>query len=147
MPLKKAKPSSTCNAPIPTKSKGKQAAKPTAAGGRQPGSLNYSEDDLDALLDLVQEELPIGQKMWQRITDHFNDWARENGCPPRTQKLLKTKFESLARTPKPTGCAEVPPHVERAWEIEELINEKIHQQLGNPPFCNPVPTRLLLVPS
>lgn len=30
----------------------------------------------------------------------------------------------LVRTPKPTGGAEIPPHIERAWAIEESINER-----------------------
>ncbi|CDO74522.1 hypothetical protein BN946_scf184846.g3 [Trametes cinnabarina] len=131
-PEKKAKPALSRSAPAQPKpapnTKGKQTLKaPMAAySGRQPGSSNYNEDDLDALLDVVQEDLPIGQKMWQRVTDQFNDWARVNSRPPRTQKPLKTKFESLARTPKPTGSADVPANVERAWEIEERIHEKMH---------------------
>jgi hypothetical protein len=30
----------------------------------------------------------------------------------------------LVRTTKPTGDAEIPPHIERAWVIEESINER-----------------------
>ncbi|OJT05798.1 hypothetical protein TRAPUB_3352, partial [Trametes pubescens] len=32
----------------------------------------------------------------------------------------------LMRTPKPTGSATVPSAVQRAFEIEDLINEKVH---------------------
>ncbi|EIW51376.1 uncharacterized protein TRAVEDRAFT_41095 [Trametes versicolor FP-101664 SS1] len=116
---------------LSAKAKGKQVVRPPAAlpqshNGRQPGASNYTDEDMDALLDLVEVELPIGQNAWQRITDDFNSWARENGRPPRTQKPLKTKYDTLVRTPKPTGSASVPANVERAWEIEEHINEKIH---------------------
>ncbi|KAH9902532.1 hypothetical protein C8Q73DRAFT_785196 [Cubamyces lactineus] len=121
-------------APVPAprstaKGKGKQVAKPLSNAshtGRQPGASNYTNDDIHALLDLVEEELPIGQTSWQRITDRFNNWARDNGRPPRTHKPLKTKYDGLVRTPKPTGSASVPPNVVRAWEIKEQINERIH---------------------
>ncbi|TFK80570.1 hypothetical protein K466DRAFT_569567, partial [Polyporus arcularius HHB13444] len=121
---KKPKP-----APVPKgkgKGKGSTENKNSAHTGRQPGTFNYSADDLDYLLGLVAAKLPIGQSSWEEVTRLFNAWAKDNGRPTRTQKPLKTKFESLVRTPKPTGDAEIPPHVERAYEIEELINERIH---------------------
>ncbi|RDX46394.1 hypothetical protein OH76DRAFT_1485628 [Lentinus brumalis] len=111
------------------KGKAKAAPEPTksaAYSGRQPGSQNYSEEDLESLLDLTQEILPIGQNAWGQVTRRFNEWAEQNGRPPRTQKPLKTKFETMVRTPKPTGNAEIPPHIERAYDIEHSINEKVH---------------------
>lgn len=68
----------------------------TTQGGRQPGTANYWEDDLKALLDLVEVDLPIRQSMWQRITDSFNEWVRRNGSPAQTQKPLKTNFEAVS---------------------------------------------------
>ncbi|OJT13130.1 hypothetical protein TRAPUB_10324 [Trametes pubescens] len=143
---KKAKVPANTAPTSAAKGKGRQpAAKPPAVpqGGRQPGASNYTEEDLEALLDLVGTDLPIGQTMWQRITDDFNEWAGRNNRPARTQKPLKTKFEAvryslnlrhqhtltalqLVRTTKPTGNATLPPHVARAWQIEDLINEKVH---------------------
>lgn len=47
--------------------------------GRKEGSGNYTTDDLDALMDILEERLPIGGKGWNTSTDDFNEWARENG--------------------------------------------------------------------
>ncbi|OJT04163.1 hypothetical protein TRAPUB_5208, partial [Trametes pubescens] len=95
-------PRSKAADPVPklsAKAKGKQPARATAAQlashtGRQAGASNYTDEDMDALLGLVSEDLPIGQNAWLRITESFNNWARENGRPPRTQKLLKTKYDA-----------------------------------------------------
>lgn len=89
---------------LSAKAKGKQPARATAAQlashtGRQAGASNYTDEDMDALLDLVSEDLPIGQNAWLRITESFNDWARENGRPPRTQKPLKTKYDAVSPLP------------------------------------------------
>ncbi|KAI0648374.1 hypothetical protein C8Q79DRAFT_572296 [Trametes meyenii] len=126
-------------APKPTSKKAKTVAKPSAKAqgkrpaqtatshtGRQPGASNYSEEDVDTLLDLVQNELPVGQRAWERITEQFNEWAQDNGRPPRSQKPLKSKFSSLVSTPKPTGSATVPANVKRAKKLENQINEKVH---------------------
>ncbi|KAI0708973.1 hypothetical protein C8Q76DRAFT_799015 [Earliella scabrosa] len=123
-PAKKAKPASKAKAKQTAKGKGK--AGEASKSGRQTGSHNYTAADTDTLLDIVERRRPIGQVSWQAVTDEFNQYADENDRPHRTLKPLKTKFEALARTPKPTGTAEVPPHVERAYEIEQLINERIH---------------------
>ena len=93
--LKKPKPT-----PVPKgKGKGKgttETSKSSAHTGRQPGSFNYTPSDLDALLDIVSEQLPIGQSSWEEVTRRFNEWAKESGRPARTQKPLKTKFESVS---------------------------------------------------
>lgn len=138
-----------------TAAKGKGKATSASVGtdarytGRQPGAQNYTDDDLSQLLDLVDDVLPIGQANWHAICADFNAWAMANGRPIRTYKPLKTKYESvcfalpsylsvtfirctlqLARA-KPTGSADVPENVTRAWEIEERINGKIHLRVLN----------------
>ncbi|KAI0917422.1 hypothetical protein AcW1_007382 [Taiwanofungus camphoratus] len=35
-------------------------------------------------------------------------------------------FVQMVRTPKPTGNTEVPPSIEHAWAIDELINQRAH---------------------
>ncbi|KAI0692693.1 hypothetical protein C8T65DRAFT_711342 [Cerioporus squamosus] len=131
VPTKKQKAAAQTSTKSTGKGKGKakavpEPAKGTAHTGRQLGSHNYNDEDVDAVLAIAQDVLPIGQNAWAEVTRRFNAWAEENGRPSRTQKPLKTKFESLVRTPKPTGNAEIPPHIERAYEIERLINEKVH---------------------
>ncbi len=38
--------------------------------------------------------------------------------------VTDSSYTQLVKTSKPTGDAECPPHVERAHEIEDLMNEK-----------------------
>ncbi len=74
---------------------GPDPAKNTTHTGCQPGSQKYNNNDVDCILHLAEEILPIRQNTWGQLTRGFNAWAEETGQPPRTQKLLKTKFESV----------------------------------------------------
>lgn len=47
--------------------------------GRAAGVVNYNSDDLDGLLDILEELLPIGGKAWNTASDEFCAWAEENG--------------------------------------------------------------------
>ncbi|KAK2461365.1 hypothetical protein APHAL10511_006589, partial [Amanita phalloides] len=89
------------------------------------GAANYSSADIDALFDLIEEHLPLGGQGWNSVGDAFNSWSQENGCPSRTPKSLELKFKQILKTSKPTRDAECPPHVERAHEINELMNQKV----------------------
>ncbi|KAG6815925.1 hypothetical protein H0H93_008787 [Arthromyces matolae] len=93
-------------------------------GGRSAGVANYTNEDVEGLLDIVEEYLPIGGNAWNSCADEFSEWARENGRPVRTAKSLEAKFKQLVKTSKPTGDAECPPSIERAHAIENSINEK-----------------------
>jgi hypothetical protein len=93
--------------------------------GRPQGSGNYSQDDLKALLDLTEAELPLGQRGWKVIHVKFVQWARKHKRPERALKSLETKFKQVCfPSTKLTGVGECPPQVQRAHEIEYLINER-----------------------
>ncbi|KAF9034409.1 hypothetical protein BDZ89DRAFT_1130633 [Hymenopellis radicata] len=72
----------------------------------------------------MKAELPIGLKGWNHVGDLYNVWASDNDCPSREVKSLENKFKQLVRTSKPTGDAYCPPEIDRAHEIEELMNDK-----------------------
>ncbi|KAA1473662.1 hypothetical protein DENSPDRAFT_882210 [Dentipellis sp. KUC8613] len=97
---------------------------PLPKRGRPASSRNYSFDDQEALLDLVAEELPLGQRGWARIEKAFAKWAKVKGRPVRKLTSLETKYKQLVKTKKPTGTGVCPPLVARAHSIEDLINEK-----------------------
>ncbi|TFY80399.1 hypothetical protein EWM64_g3611 [Hericium alpestre] len=96
----------------------------TAKRGRPHGAGNYSQDDLGALLDYVEGELPLGQRGWERIHRRFVKWAHRHGRPERALKSLETKYKQLVKTKKPTGNGVCPPSVDRAHAIEDLINDR-----------------------
>ncbi|CAA7270633.1 unnamed protein product [Cyclocybe aegerita] len=95
-----------------------------AKRGRPKGAGNYTADEVDALLDFVEEELPLGQRGWQSIHCGFTRWARRNDAAERTLKSLETKFKQLVKTTKPTGDAYCPLDVKRAHKIDGRINER-----------------------
>ncbi|KAG1874731.1 hypothetical protein DFJ58DRAFT_638700, partial [Suillus subalutaceus] len=95
-----------------------------AKRGRPNGSNNYSTADVKVLLDLVEDELPLGQKGWQLIHSKFTQWAGLNGRPHRKATLLETKFKQFVKTTKPTGDGVCPPDVTHAHELDARINER-----------------------
>ncbi|KAJ8582171.1 hypothetical protein M405DRAFT_750637, partial [Rhizopogon salebrosus TDB-379] len=92
--------------------------------GHPNGSNNYSSLDKKILLNMVEEELPLGQRGWQAIHLKFSQWAKANGRPEGKVTSLETKFKQLVKTTKPTGDGVCPPEVTRAHQIDELINER-----------------------
>lgn len=92
--------------------------------GRSAGAPNYSQDDIDALFDILREHLPLGGKAWNAVGVAYCAEAEADGRPARTAKSLELKYKQLAKTKKPTGDAEIPDHVLQAWEIEDAMNEK-----------------------
>lgn len=51
----------------------------------------------------------------------FNIYASENGRSFRVMDYLRTKFDNLAKTKKPTGDPSCPPNVRRAKHIARDI--------------------------
>ncbi|TFK34826.1 hypothetical protein BDQ12DRAFT_669026 [Crucibulum laeve] len=47
--------------------------------GCASGAANYLKDDIDALMDILEEQLPLGGWAWNSASDEFNAWAEGNG--------------------------------------------------------------------
>ncbi|KAJ7342420.1 hypothetical protein DFH08DRAFT_811507 [Mycena albidolilacea] len=101
---------------------------PLAKRGRPAGSGNYGREATDQLLTVVAEVLPIGQKGWKVVERKFNAWAALKGRTQRSVKSLEAKYKGFLKLKKPTGDAECPPEVERAHQIEDLINQHVHSR-------------------
>jgi hypothetical protein len=63
--------------------------------GQAAGVANYSANDVDALLTILEEHLPLGGQAWATVGDEFNKWAEENGRPNRTAKSLEHKYKQV----------------------------------------------------
>ena len=50
-------------------------------GDREKGTANYSEEDIDALHNILKRILPIGGKAWDNVKEDFASWAELNGHP------------------------------------------------------------------
>ncbi|KAJ7437212.1 hypothetical protein B0H11DRAFT_2255560 [Mycena galericulata] len=100
-------------------------SEPQRKRGRPTGSGNYHKEDTAKLFDLIEEELPVGQKGWKVIHRRFNKWAVLHGRTKRSPKSLENKYKTYLKAKKPTGSASCPPEVKRAHEREDLINERV----------------------
>ncbi|KAJ7457072.1 hypothetical protein FB451DRAFT_1183579 [Mycena latifolia] len=100
-------------------------SEPARKRGRPAGAGNYGKEDVKALFDLIEAELPVGQKGWKVIHRSFNKWARAQGRPKRSPKSLESKYKQYLKIKKPTGSATCPPEVKRMHELEDLINQRV----------------------
>lgn len=90
------------------------------------GSPNYNDEDIKVLLDIVERCEPIGGNDWAYVSKQFNDYAPEIERPVRDIDSLRTKFDNLAKTKKPTGDPSCPPNVRRAKHIARDILGKVN---------------------
>ena len=81
---------------------------------RTKRGAGYCQIEIDSLLDLLEEHLPLSTTEWERIEHlHRCRFPAED----RTQESLKRKFQDLYRTKAPTGDPNIPNDVRRAKEI------------------------------
>jgi hypothetical protein len=63
--------------------------------GRTRGAPNYKPREVQVLLDLVEEELPIASKGWKAVGSRFREWATAAEHPTRTDRSLELKFKQV----------------------------------------------------
>ncbi|KAG3126844.1 hypothetical protein PI124_g22306 [Phytophthora idaei] len=86
------------------------------------GSTNYKSPEVRRLLTLVGKYLPLGKDEWERLTVSFNS-NRGRSIPERDYESLRRKFKVLYSTRKPTGVADMPPHVKELKMLKQAIDE------------------------
>lgn len=76
---------------------GQKANRPRERGrGRTRGAPNYRNREVETLLDLVEEELPLASKGWRVVGARFRDWATVTQSPARTDRSLELKFKQVS---------------------------------------------------
>lgn len=63
--------------------------------GRPLRRPNFTDNDKQELLQLVENTVPLGQISWKSIGRQFNEWAKHNCRPERLYKSLETKFKNV----------------------------------------------------
>jgi len=82
---------------------------------------NFSRDEIDALLDCVEDVLPIGLDEWARVEQrHLVSYPDRNW----NKESLRCKFQMLYLIKQPTGAPECPPEVRRAKALQNAIRDK-----------------------
>ena len=75
---------------------GQRSDHPREGGrGRVCGTPNYKPREVQALLDLVEVELPIASKGWKVVGCQFRDWATAAEYPARSDRSLELKFKQV----------------------------------------------------
>ncbi len=64
-------------------------------GGRSAGASNYSTEDVNALLDILEEHRPLGAHAWNMCADEYTVWAEDSVHPVHTSKSLENKFKQV----------------------------------------------------
>ena len=73
-----------------------QRDRPREGGrGRTRGAANYRPRELEVLLDLIGDELPIGAKGWNVVGTRFREWATITQYPARTNRSLELKYKQV----------------------------------------------------
>ena len=93
------------------------------AAMRTKRGVGYSHAELDSLLDVIEEILPLSSMDWDLVTrNHKTKYPDED----RKAESIKRKFQDLYRTKMGTGNPHIPPEVRRAKEIQKLREEKLN---------------------
>ena len=80
--------------------------------------LKFSKAEMESLLDVIDDIVPIGNPEWERVWDrHASRYPRQE----RTAESLRRKFQQLVRTKMPTGDPNCPPHIRFAKRIFRKI--------------------------
>ena len=101
------------------------------------GANNYSIKNTNMLLDIVKDELPLGQWGWTMVMTRYNKWAMEFSWPIRNHHSKQSSNQyaniyshthanhplQLVKTTKPTETGICPPEVKQAHHIDKLINK------------------------
>ena len=59
----------------------------------------YRPKEVQTLLDLIEDKLPVGAKGWKVVGARSRDWAATAGYPARADRSLELKFKQVDETP------------------------------------------------
>lgn len=59
------------------------------------GAPNYSLNDVEAMIDILEVLQPLGVKAWNSALNEFKVWAEKNGHPTHSAKSLENKFKQV----------------------------------------------------
>jgi hypothetical protein len=85
-----------------------------------PRGANFSREELDSFLDIVEDILPLSTTQWESVVETHSARYPDKG---RTVDGLKRKFKELHIKRIPTGDPHCPPAVRRAKQLRNAIIE------------------------
>jgi hypothetical protein len=88
---------------------------------------HYSSEEIDLIMDIIEEVLPSGEYMWDRVAKEYND-RKPRGSACRDMESIRNKFRKFKNEKKPTGDPNCPEHVKRAKTIQRAIDNHVGAQ-------------------
>mmetsp|Transcript_38467 Transcript_38467/g.60963 ORF Transcript_38467/g.60963 Transcript_38467/m.60963 type:complete len:149 (-) Transcript_38467:17-463(-) len=96
-------PSPPSSSPLPPYLNFSFGTKQQRKGTRRTGRQHWAAADLDYLLSLIDQNLPLCKRDWGEIEALYNaNYAEKKERAKRTSRAIQEKFESLCNG---TGCA------------------------------------------
>ncbi|KAG1705175.1 hypothetical protein DVH05_004108 [Phytophthora capsici] len=87
------------------------------------GNPNYKAAEINRLLALVEEYLPLRKDEWDRLATSYNS-SRTRGWVERDLDSLRRKFKVLYSTRKSTDLPDMPPRIKHAKLLKQAIDDK-----------------------
>ena len=101
-----------------------------SSSGRKAGVANYTHDELDSLIGMILERVPISNDEWDTIVvDHAKAWPFF-----RTRNSIKTKYAAIKRIKSSTGNPNMPDYVLKARQAHVLIGRRANLGTGEEDF-------------
>jgi hypothetical protein len=101
------------------------STKPASKKKKEKGKgSHYSTEEIDLIMDIVEEVLPSGEYMWERVAKEYNE-RKPRGSACRDMESIRIKFRKFKNEKKPTGDPNCPEHVRRAKRIARLIDNHV----------------------
>ena len=88
------------------------------------GNTRYTDQEVEALMDNMEDILPIGKHEWERLTERCNSDERVAKHRHRGLDNLRKQHNANAKKKAPTGDPDCPPMVRKAKQIRESIRLK-----------------------
>jgi hypothetical protein len=118
---KTAPPTSNNQAPSKARAKAKATIAPTIIRKSNKRGTGYSKDEAMFLLDCIEEIIPIGPQMWDRVSDlHQAEFSNQG----RDTQSIRRKFNQMVNKRIPTGDPDCPEEVRRAKHLFREIEKK-----------------------
>lgn len=90
---------------------------------------NFSQAEIDCMLELIEEHMPLSASQWQTVVDeHMLLYPNTD----RDVDGLRRKFNSLASKKIPTGDPFIPPDVKKAKKIRNDLSQFSGLKTGSP---------------
>ncbi|VEU36376.1 unnamed protein product [Pseudo-nitzschia multistriata] len=104
---------------------------PVGNNGRRAGTVNYSDEELEDLMEVIVEVLPIDSEEWNTtvVCKHAANWPFQ-----RNKKSIRNKYSATKRKKSSTGNPHMPRYVKLARKAHYLIGKKANLGTGEEAF-------------